>query len=680
MASAAASEPEGAGEDQPLLGDGDGPMATIKHRESIYSFVTFMPPLTRRTHGHYCTLPVLLALILFLFTIMCQLGLTVIAGGYIQDKSRDFKVSLIRHEQFTTTAMTPIDYVRETVEHAFDKVTEVYEEPVTGCCSSAECDGALPCCGAKPKPNKKHYNQRAQSYQPTRNSSSFLALRRNESTAPLKKMKDLLDSFVYGSSGDVVLCRKGANGFLDCTPPSYAFLDAWHELDDNQDGVWSLEEAEADRTNLGCQLGLSPVDFFNSAVRGIIKDARDTADNSYAIPLVPESIETRRAIPKDYFEQFKGLVVLCTAVDVGRCGQMISQGFFDGAIGLKSQVTRGGIHDLDSSLDFCQRMLRPNGVCEQALPHTFQLYRARIAQKCGRPSYSADKRYTSPHDPRDVTSIISVSYGQLAQFESANEFQFQTFLYLILLVWCVTLVDELLRILQLLDMLANFSICNDESYSFFPKRMRDQLRNYSSFSSSDLLKTPRLPANLEKLSGLDADPSESLVVVDISRPHHVMCCTMCAIRLCLWAYMGNVGTTFLVATFSYEDLLFNAVALAFIFELPEFLYVFLIADEIKEQLADAETVEYPTSLPVSGWKKGFVSKAFWGLFVTPLAVFLVVCFNHQQNIMSSLEALRCACFQSGSNCVAARRFTGAWWNDYWKDTFPLAKLRSSYLA
>jgi len=676
MASAAASEP---GEDQPLLGDGDGPMATIKHRESIYSFVTFMPPLTRRTHGHYCTLPVLLALILFSFTIVCQLGLTVIAGGYIQTKSRNFKVSLIRHEHFTTTAMTPIDYVRETVEHAFDQVTEAYQEPVTGCCSSAECDGALPCCGAKPKLDKKHHNQRAQSYQPNRNSSSFLGLRkpaRSAASAPsVVKIKGLLDSWLYQSSGDVVLCRMDAAGLVDCTPPSYALLDAWHELDDNQDGMWSLEEAEADRTNLGCRLGLSPVDFFNSAVRGIIKDARDTADNSYAIPLVPESIETRRAIPKDYFEQFKGLVVLCTAVDVGRCGQMISQGFFDGAIGLKSQVTRGGIHDLDSSLDFCQRMLRPNGVCEQALPHTFQLYRARVAEKCGAPSYVADARYTSPHDPRDVTSIVSVSYGQLAQFEGANQFQFQTFLYLILLVWCVVMVDELFRIIMLCDMLANFTICEDESYSFFPKRIREKLRNiYTS------METPRLPKSLEKPAGLDADASDGLVVVDISRPHQNMCCIMCAIRLCLWVYMGNVGTTFLVATFSYEDLLFNAVALAFIFELPEFLYVFVIADEMKEQLADAETVEYPTSLPVSGWKKGFVSKAFWGLFVIPVAVFLVIKFNHQQNIMSSLEALRCACFQSGDNCVASRRFTGAWWNQYWKDTFPLAKLRSSYLA
>lgn len=690
MASDAASQ--SAGEDEPLLRD--VPKAKIIHQESIYSFATFMPPLTRRTHGHYCTLPVLLAGVLFMLTVTCQLGLTVIAGAYIQTQSRNFKVSLVRHESYQTTAMTPFDYIAESVEHAFEKVSP---PAASGCCKSAECVEAAPCCGPGGKNPDPHH--RHQFYQSARDSRSFLAVnsRGNTTAPPSEKLKDvfdtvkapvkqvgdhLLDTFVYGSSGDVILCRKGADGVLDCTPPSFAFLDAWEELDDNSDGVWTVEEAEADRTNLGCRLGLSPVNFFKSAAQGIINDARDTADNSYAIPLVPQSIESSTAIPKDYFEQFKGLVVLCTAADVSRCGQMINEGFFDGAIGLKSQVARGGIHDLDSSLDFCQRMLRPNGICEQSLPHTYQLYRSRIHEKCGSPSYEASARHTNPHDPRDAMSLLSVSYSQLSRYEGAIANEFQMFLYLILLVWYVTMVTELDRIIKLFDMLLHFEICQDDSYSVFPKSMRANIRRaqeWFTFGNLDMFsQTPRFATKQEE-KDLNSPASESLIVVDISRPHWAMCIAMCSVRLCLMIYMCNVGTTFLLATFGYDDLLFNAVALAFIFELPNFLYAFLISDEIKEQLADAETAEYPTCLPV-GRAAVFYSKAFWGLCIIPFLVFIVCRYNYHQNILSPLEALRCACFQRGDDCVASRRFSSGWWTQYWKDTFPLAKLRSSYLA
>lgn len=281
-------------------------------------------------------------------------------------------------------------------------------------------------------------------------------------------------------------------------------------------------------------------------------------------------------------------------------------------------------------------------------------------------------------------SVIQVSYSQLSRYEGAIAKDFQMFLFLILLVWYVTMVTELDRIIKLVDMLANFEICQDSSYSFFPKSIRDNIRRgqqWLSFGNLDMLSvTPRFSVTPKsKEPDLNSPPTESLMFFDISRPHWAMCSTMCVIRLCLLFYMGNIGTTFLLATYSYDDLLFNAVALAFIFELPQFLYQFLISDEIKEQLEEAKTAEYPTSLP-TGRKQICFAKAFWGIVIIPILVYIVCRYNYQQNISSPLEALRCACFQSGDDCVASQKFTSGWWNQYWKDTFPLAKLRSSYLA
>jgi len=708
MAAAVPPASESAGEQMPLQSDpfdselDDGtPTTTLDHRDSVFSFVLFMPPLTRRTHGHYCTVPVTLAVLLFIMTITCQLALTLIAGGFIRERSSGFKVSLIRHQEWQAKAITPLDWLQEAVG---ESVGQARKNIANGwapretqeCCNSAECIELYPCCGAgekdrRPKPAWDTPMQSA--------SSSFLAghhtRRRPAEVNRTGRFDDLLDNYVLGSSGDVRLCRKGFDGLLDCSPPTYAYLDAWHELDDNGDGIWSAEEAEADRTNLGCRLGLSPLAFFNSAVRGIIKDARDTADNSYAIPLVPASVETRKAIPKAYFDHVKGLVVICTAADMGRCGQLIKQGTFDGAIGLKSGTTRGGIHDLDSALDFCQRMLRPNGVCDQTLPHTYQLYRSRTHEKCGDPSFEVGAKYTNPYEPRDAMSITEVSYSEYSQFDTAHQWDFQLFLALILLVWYVTLVLELSRIIQLIDMVANFDQAHHSTYSMLSPDIRHSISSFGSFSTnSQLLLTPRIPHKKksqilhdELAEGADVSSETSsenetgtLVVSDLSRPHRIICGIMVAMRLFLWFYMANVGTTFLLSTYSYDDLLFNAVALAFIFELPEFLYAFLVQDDIKEQLRGAKTVPFPTSLPMHGWKKLLISRAFWGLFVIPLLVWMVCYFNYHNNIMETLEALQCACFQTGASCVAAQRFNGQWWDQYWKDMAPLANLRASYLS
>jgi len=285
-------------------------------------------------------------------------------------------------------------------------------------------------------------------------------------------------------------------------------------------------------------------------------------------------------------------------------------------------------------------------------------------------------------------SVVHVSYDLLSQYEEAAQWQFQVFLSLILVVWYVTLVLELSRIIQLFDMLANLPHAHHASYSLFTPDAREGMRQMSRMSvlssSTSLFSTPRYEHahKDDHLPGIDAKDhsEESLIVSNLSRPHFFMCLSMAFVRVFLWFYMANVGTTFLLATFSYDDLLFNAVALAFIFELPEFLYCFLVQEEIRVQLHNAETRPFPTSLPTHGWKLLFISRAFWGLILIPLFVWVVMEYNMIHNVSPSLEALNCACFQSGPNCVAAQRFSSSWWNQYWINTAPLAKLRASYLG
>merc|ERR1719502_519593 len=120
--------------------------------------------------------------------------------------------------------------------------------------------------------------------------------------------------------------------------------------------------------------------MFRSVTAGILLDAKDTADNSYSMPIVPTEIELNERISKDYFHWWKALAVLCVTPDMHRCNSLIKSGVFDGAIKMardtNMRVTRGGVVDLDTALDFCQRLLIKNGLCEKSLPGTFFLYRS----------------------------------------------------------------------------------------------------------------------------------------------------------------------------------------------------------------------------------------------------------------------------------------------------------------
>merc|ERR1719456_869619 len=136
--------------------------------------------------------------------------------------------------------MTPVDWIRESVEYTGQKIGGMIETSpkVDRCCNSAECVELYPCCGVAEKQKHRHKDL---SDRPAEGSSAFLA---SQLSRPVElnatRFKNLLNSFVFGSSGEVALCRKGSDNLLDCTPPSYAYLDAWHELDDDGDGLWTL--------------------------------------------------------------------------------------------------------------------------------------------------------------------------------------------------------------------------------------------------------------------------------------------------------------------------------------------------------------------------------------------------------------------------------------------------------
>lgn len=679
-------------EDPPLfpqeLGDETEPLlqqratTRLEHKESVYSFMLFQPPLSRRRTGHYWTTEVLLAFALLVLNVTLQVGLTLIAGTWIVDRSIAFQTTLVSLDQASTPWLKVVDHVTDQSNQLQKNVAELNPMGAGAasiddahCCNGAECaELGLPCCdrsgarGHTPmQPMRKNMTEADVQQMPGGNNVSFLFMGK-----PKAQSKD--DSAVPTKANS--LCHKSGSGeksSLHCTPLSYSFIDAWDDLDRDGDGKWTLEEARADEANLGCKLGLPVEEVFRSTCRGVQKDNEDTSENPpYNVHLVPLSVSERRAVPKAYFEWWRGLAVICVAHDVSRCGELVSKGMFDGAIGVGHRLTKGGVQDLDSALDYCQRLLRPGGMCEKTLPGAYMMYRSRVTEKCGPATYSTGGRYTNPFDDRDVMSTIAVKYSMVDQYTTASSGEFCFFQGLILFLWFVNLVGELKAVIQLADFIYMFE--HDATFPMLTPRMRTGWKRVSgtlskSFSTRGLNEESKEEDSEEEEhveeNTLDTDGRH--VIAKISLAHKCMVLLMVVLRIFLLFYMFHVGSMFLLTNHKYDDLLLNAVALAFIFELPEFLYAFLVSDEMKSDLEDAHTVDYPTALPTKGCATVFLSKSLWGIVIIPIVVTVVVVYNYRVTTMPSLRALQCTCFQQGSSCEVASRFSRGWWNTYWKD-------------
>merc|ERR1719284_486902 len=105
--------------------------------------------------------------------------------------------------------------------------------------------------------------------------------------------------------------------------------------------------------------------------------------------------------------------------------------------------------------------------------------------------------------------------------------------------------------------------------------------------SRSLTFAERIDKSMTNLAGfmdsqIEKETDVACVTINfITRPHQFTCFCMLISRLFLAGYMTFVGTMFLLSNHTYIDLLLNAVALAFILELDEYLFACLVSEDTK---------------------------------------------------------------------------------------------------
>mmetsp|Transcript_1569 Transcript_1569/g.4006 ORF Transcript_1569/g.4006 Transcript_1569/m.4006 type:complete len:694 (-) Transcript_1569:69-2150(-) len=676
------------GESQPLLGiPTERRTGFLEHKESIYHFLVIYPELHRVKRGSYYDAKVGIAFALIVLNIVLQVSLTMIAGSSIFDDMTSYKSSLTQEPGSATSR-----YLRERAEELaeevadraadkFDRFADKYtahsglrlqyneSTKAAACCAADECIGQAPCCHSK---------------RGLGDQSKLLQTRGGQARKPAGSSKAKGKKEVGEGTERRALCLNSQDG-LDCAPPTYDYVNHWDELDVNKDGVWTKEEAEADELNLGCKLGVPSEEVFRAVISGLRKYAMEISKDLDT--LAPE-VTSGWGVPRKYFEHWRGMVVMCAAVDHNRCTGLIEEGVFDGALkmAVEDHAPRDGIKSLEYALDYCQTMLFPGGVCDKALPVMYIMYRQQVRDKCGSPTYLTGSVYHNPYDEGDVLRVVELSYPKLDKYTMAESPVFQFFLCLILLVWYVNLLGEFVSILRLADFAWNFPGAQDDDPLLLRKLGRrvkrvvshtaSNFRQRMSFSDRDGRpedeEAPRRQGSKSPAWTPRYVEVESPIIQDISEVHRAICFLIVSLRLWLLLYMANVGTVFTLSTYSYPDLLMNAVALAFVFELPEFLFALLVKAEDKRALEEVGALEYCSLIPKPvGVMAYLCSVYFWGLVVFPAVCVTEVYLHHVYTVLPIYEALNCACLQHGERCIAQQTLTRSWWDRQWAGLEPL---------
>lgn len=619
-------------------------ICTFIHSNTIYSFVILVPPLHAIKDGTCCTPQVWLAFWLFFVNLFLQMAITYGAAGSILWETAQFRQALLFNEDtLSTWALEATGKVGEAATYWFG---DSGDEQAMGCCRGPVCvDSGMACCppGVLPSTISPSFHPHAKVV----TKHSFLG-----ASAMLSSVKKPIGRARTKREVERVLTAQTSlcvlrDNDLDCSQPSFPFLNTWDALDANGDGIWTKEEAMEDMANVGCTLGkgITAEDLFRAVVRGLDRHFKVLGQRRKVTnTTIPHPLQNWEAVPRAYFEFWRGLAALCTAHDVNRCGGLIQAGIFDAALKSPGRAPREGIEDLDEAWDYCQRILRRNGICDYANPVSYIMFRQHAAEKCGKPVFSYGEVYTNPVNDKDVLGFVHLEYEEISKLKAATSGSFAFFQAIFLFLWYINLMHEFRSIIQLADVTWNFPADKREA------GQRDEAAASIVRRLGDSRRTPK---------------EEQIKIITFPWVHHILCGFMVFVRLVLLIYLAIVGTVFLLTIYSYTELLMNSLALAFVFQLPEFLYLWLIGEDEKALLASVAPLKYKTAIPRGRAWSILLSAYFWGLVVFPFICWGIVTWNNKTNMYPYYEALQCACYQEGNRCLAAPYLTPRWWSKHW---------------
>jgi len=641
-------------------------MLTLEKGESVYSYALFIPPIVRHKHGTLKRWDICIGVILMALNLVMQIGLTFIVGQGVIVEGNKWRFTLVGmdvQDQFAEGQVEK-DLAQTNnlalISSGFDKFLG---QPASLAGTSISVDGQtydrddyiskknveLIAKWEKELSKVKEDRAEVESGLRPRKPTSFTQMGSERHLdvwqmhndpeditaditlvdgAPLPKEAKTGSMFTAGRK---TLCTM-SNATYNCLPPSVRYADQWHNLDVNGDGVWSLEEAQEDKNGFEKKFGAKAFLVFRAITVGLTD--RTAVDPKLWV--APE-VSAMKAIPKAYFDYWMGDAALCSYADPKVCGTLLSRDFFAEAMNPKNQGK--DIQDIDGALDYCVWMLTVNGGCDQSLPQIYKLFRAQRAVQCGDGSLYNGGVWRNPHHDVDKVYITAVDYPGLEKHYKASSPTYLFFLFLVLQLWFLALLNEMRELVKL-----------GEFCHVFPEAGED--------------------GGVEESK--NDEGTEEYTITGLTKTDRNICVMCVAVRTLVVIYLGAVGTVFLVMETGYMDLLMNAVALAFILEIDEILFGSIVGASTCDELEACQDLEFETKLPTEGCAGWILQKDFWGIIAFPIIAIIVMILYQMLVTQPVLDALDCGCNQLGPQCHEAQLYNKAWWNNYWSSTLPTA--------
>lgn len=416
------------------------------------------------------------------------------------------------------------------------------------------------------------------------------------------------------------------NGVMTCAPPSVQLTARWDELDLDGDGYWTKEEVLEAREELKCKYVVDPLEAFEVF--------RKTVLNRQHIIWVHPDLREGKAIHQTYFTYATGDIIMCGYRDEDMCGNVMSRGFFDAALEF-STVPRVG-NTTDSAFHYCRELLKPGGFCEVTLPSTYSVWKVESSEECGAQEFEGTVyKHPKTQEPR---SFLVVDYEARMMYERTQVPLFKVFLFIILSLWFMGMVFELKGLILVFAWIRTFPNSNE------------------------------FPEGEDVLEDKDGD-DVTYVIRGIDSSHRFQVLLLALLRLAMLAILTIVGTSLLLKSPSYMDLVMDAVSLVFIIEIASLIYCQVLRPQIRSQVECLS----PMSVQMVGveWlnKRQALLDMLW-LFTLMAVVVAVMWLHYEFTIEPLYEALKCTCLKIGDQCHEAQAFDYNFWHDYWKVKTP----------
>lgn len=435
-----------------------------------------------------------------------------------------------------------------------------------------------------------------------------------------------------GGGGDT--CNAGGSlcseseGTLTCAPPSVQLTGRWDELDTNGDGDWTREEVNAAQKNLQCKYGVDPVEVFQVFLNFLKK-------REHLIWLHPD-VKAGKRIPHTYFQYAAGDLIMCGYRNSDMCANLLERGVFEAPLKYGTSPRVGTT--IESALAYCFDLLESGGECERTLPSTYSVWKKASDEQCYGPEYSK-LVYTHPDKEQyDVSkSMLTVDYAANQDYSrnTANQL-FTIFKAVIILLFFMTMFCEFKDIAVLFIWVLKFPAA-----------------------------TADLPEVCESISA--EDPSSVKYEIQATTAAHRFAVAMlCVVRLIMVVVLLVVGFTFLAQDTDWVNLVLNAVALSFIMDIANGLFLQVLNTADQDAFLEAEPVYVPQIFMTS---RPAVNDMLGCLGVGALLVILMWA-NHETVNAPLSTALRCACLSEGSHCREANGFNKEFWDQYWRYDVP----------